>query len=232
MDCIIQARTNSTRLPNKILMLIKDKPVLQHVIERVKSAKKINRVIVATTVNSCDNPIVELCKSLGIPFYRGSEEDVLNRYYKCATKFECKNIMRVTSDCPLIDPKIIDDMIDIYYKNNYNTLVPLYYGEGNGAKGGFPDGCNPEIVSFSLLKTVWKNATLPEEREHVTKYIYNNLSPNRYKIKLKNKYPNIDLTTLHLSLDTKDDLQFITNIYDKLYDSNNLFTIENVLKII
>lgn len=232
MDCIIQARTNSTRLPNKILMLIKEKPVLQIVIERVSKATKINNLIIATTVNQCDDPIVELCNKLNILYYRGSENDVLDRYYKCAVKYKSKNIMRVTSDCPLIDPKVIDDMIDIYYKNNYDTLMPSYYGEENGAKGGFPDGCNPEIVSFKLLEMVWKKAKLKKEREHVTKYIYTHLSPNRYKIKLKDRYSNIDLKKIHLSLDTKDDLQFITTIYDKLYNFNNLFTIYDVLTIV
>lgn len=232
MDCIIQARMNSTRLPNKILMLIKDKPILQHVIERISKATKIDHIIIATTVNKCDDPIVELCQKLNILYYRGNEQDVLDRYYKCAIKYKSKNIMRVTSDCPLIDPKVIDNMIDIYYTNSYDTLMPSYYGEETGAKGGFPDGCNPEIVSFKLLQTVWTTAKLQQEREHVTKYIYTHLSPNRYKISLKNQYPNIDLGTLHLSLDTKDDLQFLTTIYDKLYESNNLFTIEDVLRIV
>lgn len=229
MDCIIQARMNSTRLPNKIFLDICGKPVLQHVIERIQSAKLIDHIIIATTVNKCDDPIVELCQKLNMLYYRGSEQDVLDRYYQCAIKYNSKNIMRVTSDCPLIDPKIIDDMIDIYYKNGYDTLMPSYYGEETGAKGGFPDGCNPEIVSFKLLETVWTTAKLQQEREHVTKYIYTHLSPNRYKIFLTKKYERLKLNGLHLSLDTKDDYNFINYIYNKL---DNEFMIHDVLELL
>lgn len=165
---ITQARTTSTRLPNKVLKEIQGKSLLQIHIERIKRSKNIDKLVVATTTNFTDEPIVELCKALGSPFSRGSEIDVLDRFYQAIEKeIPPLYVVRLTSDCPLIDSALIDSVIEYCIKNNLdycsNTLDPH-----------FPDGQDVEVFKFSALKTAWEAATQSSEREHVTPYIWKN----------------------------------------------------------
>ena len=152
MDCIIQARMSSTRLPGKIMKLIKGKPALFYLIDRLKHSKLLKRIIIATTIKECEKPIIDFCKEYKLDYFRGNEDNVLDRYYQTALKYNCKYIMRITSDCILMDPNIVDNMIKYYYENKLNYLIMKYSNNEVGAKGGFPDGFNPEIFSFKLLE--------------------------------------------------------------------------------
>ena len=218
---IIQARVGSTRLPHKVLLTIMNKPVLEYVIERGSCAKNIDGVIIATTTSEEDSPIVDIAAKLRIKMYRGSENDVLGRFYHAAKAFGAENIVRITADCPLIDPKIIDSVVDCYIKNKAdycsNVLEPT-----------FPDGEDVEIFSFKTLLQAWESAQLPSEREHVTSYIIKH--PERFKlISVKN---NLDLSAKRWTLDEKKDFQFIKSILEALYPDNPMFTMEDILKFV
>ncbi len=209
MDLIVQARTSSNRLPNKILYNCKENyNFLEYFYKRCRMSKKINRIIIATTTNNRDDIICDICQRNNWLYFRGSENDVLERFYMCAKKFKCNNIIRVTSDCPLIDYRIIDDMIDFFLNNNADYLETKYYG-----KHGFPDGLNPGIFSIEALELAQNNSNDKSEREHIIPYFNKKLKKIQYDLKInKNKYQNINFEKLHLSLDTKQDLINLRNI--------------------
>lgn len=220
--CIIQARLGSTRLPGKILMKMGEMPVLWHVIQRVKKSKSVNKIIIATTLEEKDDPIVDFCNQYAIPFFRGSEDDVLDRYYQAAEKFKSKIIVRVTSDCPLVDAQVIDELINLFQKKHCDYVC-------NNMPPNYPHGLDAEVFSFSALEKAWKEAKNQFEREHVTPYI--RLNPNKFKIKnLSNKK---DLSKIRWTLDFKEDLEALREIY-KLLGGKALthdFTWLDVLKI-
>ena len=215
---IIQARISSTRLPGKVLKKIEGKTILEHVVNRVKAAKNLDEVIVATTVKKEDLKIVKLCSNLGISVFCGSEDDVLDRYYQTARLFKANHIIRITADCPLIDPMVIDKVIELYFKKNADYAT-------NGMPETFPDGLDTEVFSFKTLKRAWENAKLSSEREHVTPYIRNN--PNIFKIvNLKCEY---NLNDKRWTLDEPEDFEFIKSIYTKLYLEDSLFGMKKIL---
>lgn len=218
---IIQARLGSTRLPNKVLLKIADKTILEYVIERVKKAGNIEEIIVATTVREEDLQIVNLTNELKINAYRGSENDVLDRFYQTAKKFNAKHIVRITADCPLIDPKIIDDVVNYYFESGTDYC-------SNVLERTFPDGEDIEVFSFGALEYTWMNANLASEREHVTPYIRKH--PNIFKLaNFKNK---IDLSEKRWTVDREEDFKFIKAILEALYPLNPNFCMEDVLKFL
>ena len=196
IGCIIQARVNSTRVPKKILQnLDKEDSVLEYVINQVKNSKKINQIIIATTSLKDDDIVIDISEKNGCNVFRGSEDDVLDRYFQCARKFELDVIVRVTSDCPLIDPQIIDQVIEEFESGNFDYVT-------NTFPRTFPKGLDVEIFSRETLDKMWKNAELPSEREHVTQFIFNN---NEFRIgNVKN---DVDLSDMRWTLDEKEDLE-------------------------
>jgi len=218
---IIQARMGSTRLPGKVLLTLEGKTVLEHIVERVKSSKHLDDVVVATTISKDDLRIVELCANLGISVYCGSEEDVLDRYYQTAKLFKADNIVRITSDCPVIDPRIIDEVLSLHLHENTDYT-------SNTIKETYPDGQDVEVFTFAALKTAWKNAKLASEREHVTPYIRSN--PDIFKhISLEYKD---DLSQKRWTLDNVEDLEFLRLLYKYLYNKNPLFGMDEILALI
>ena len=213
---IIQARMGSTRLPRKVMLNISGKPVLWHVVNRVSKARLIDRLIVATTANSEDDIIVEFCRNNDISVFRGSENDVLDRYYQCAKEYNIKDIARITSDCPLHDPNVIDMVINVYLNGNYDYVSSAY---------AFPDGFDVEVFSFNALENAWENAKLPSEREHVTPYIQKN-----EKIKKKTAYPNKKYPLYRCSLDHLEDYEFIKKVYEGI--GREMFYIDDVVSYI
>jgi len=215
---IIQARVSSTRLPRKVLKEVEGKTILEHVINRVKAAKNLDDIVVAATVKKEDLEIVKLCANLGISVFCGSEDDVLDRYYQAARLFKADHIVRITSDCPLIDFKIIDDVTDLYFKEKVDYV-------SNTIPETFPDGEDVEVFSFKALKIAWKKAKMSSEREHVTPYIRKN--SNIFKItNLKSKF---NLTNKRWTLDEPEDFEFIKIIYENLYPKDSLFGMETIL---
>jgi len=196
--CIIQARTGSTRLPNKVLKKINGISLLEYEISRIKQSKYIHKIIIATTDSINDDKIEKICKKINIDCFRGSENDVLDRYYQCSLKYpEYENIIRITGDCPLIDPVVIDSVINFFKKNNFDYA-------SNIEKETFPDGMDVEVFKSSILKESARHARLSSEREHVTQYIRKNK-----KFKKGNLESKEDFSKFRLTVDEKEDLDVV-----------------------
>ena len=165
--CILQARLSSTRLPGKILLNGFDKPLLLHTVERLKKSKKLDKIVIATTTLKIDDIIVDICKKNKINFFRGHPTNLLSRYYNCAKKFNLKNIVRITSDCPLMDHRVIDLMIQKYNQKKIDYLSNIH-------PPSLPDGFDIEIFTFEILKKAYLFANQDFQKEHVTPYIWDN----------------------------------------------------------
>ena len=220
LGAIIQARVSSTRLPQKVIKKIEGKTVLEHLILRAKKVKNCDKVILATTDKKDDDVLGKIAKELNVLAFRGSENDVLDRYYQAAKLFKIDPIVRITADCPLLDPKIVEKVIDFYFSGNYNYI-------SNTHPPTFPDGMDVEIFNFKSLEKSWKKAKLRSEREHVTAYIFKN--PKLFKI--GNITYEKDFSHLRLTLDEKEDLILIRKIYKELYPKNPFFGLEWVLEL-
>jgi spore coat polysaccharide biosynthesis protein SpsF len=164
---IIQARTGSSRLPGKVLKEVEGKTLLQLHLERVLQSRQLNKVVVATTQEPGDNAIITIADKFQIPVYRGSSDDVLDRYYQAAQPYQPDYIVRLTSDCPLIDAQLIDEVIAFALKASADYV-------SNTLKPTFPDGQDVEVFRYAALEKAWKEAKLRSEREHVTSYIWKN----------------------------------------------------------
>lgn len=221
-DVIIQARMTSTRLPGKILMPVLDKPLLKYQIERLRRAKSVSKIIIATTENKTDDPIIEFCKSNELLFYRGSENDVLSRYYDAATKYDCHSIVRITSDCPVIDPVIVDKVIDFFF----NSEKKCDYAS-NCLVRTFPRGMDTEVFTYQALARAFKSAVEVPDREHVTPYIYRN--PGEFNI--SNITDANDNSCYRLTVDTSDDFELIKRIIESLYPKNPFFSLNEILTL-
>lgn len=216
--CIIQARTGSTRLPNKVLMDLEGKTALEHVVLRVQKSKMISEVIVATTISRSDLSIVKLCSEKEIRVFCGSENDVLDRFYQAAKLLGPKNIVRITADCPLMDPEIIDAVLSKHENENADYT-------SNTAIEKYPDGEDVEVFKFSALLKAWSDADLTSEREHVTPFIRKHTD----LFKHSSVESEIDLSSKRWTLDNQEDYDFISEIYKALYKKNNFFGIKEVL---
>ena len=200
--CIIQARSNSKRLPNKILKKISGRTVIEILISRLKKSKKIDKIIIATTKKKNDDIIIKIAQKNQVDYYRGNESNVLKRYYDCANKFNLDNILRITSDCPLSDKKLIDKMIGIYLTSKVDYM-------SNTIKRTFPDGLDIEIFNFRALNQAFKYAKSKFEKEHVTQYFFKD--KNIKKINYKN---DIDLSKKRWTLDYHNDFLFISSVFN------------------
>lgn len=218
LDVIIQARVGSTRLPGKVLKKVLGKTILEHEISRIKRSKKIDKIVLATTVSKKDDPLEEAARKLKVGIYRGSEEDVLDRYYQAALKFELKNIMRITGDCPLVDWNILDKGILFYETGKFDYI---------NSPPELAEGMDFEIVSFPTLKKCWENAKLLSEREHVTPYIKKH--PELFKL---GQFPfKKDYSHIRLTIDEPRDLVMVRKVFSYLYPDKKFFTFDDVLKL-
>jgi len=206
IGCIIQARMGSSRLPGKVMMHIdEENPVIYYVIKQLQHCKLIDEIVIATTTLNEDDVIEKYAASIGIICYRGNQNDVLDRYYQCAKVFSFSSIVRVTSDCPLIDPTIVYSVIQKFKLNSYDYV-------SNFIPRTFPFGTEAEIFSFQCLASTWENAKKKSEREHVTPYIYN--AENKYRIGSITNSTN--LSHLKWSIDRLNDLKLIRYIISKI----------------
>ncbi len=219
---IIQARMASTRLPSKILMPMMDKTILEQIVNRVKKAPSIQEIVVATTENKLDDLVEELCKDKKIHLYRGSEKNVLERFYECAKEYQADIVVRVTADDPLKDPSVIEKAVQLFKNNDYdyvsNTIEPTY-----------PEGIDIEVFSFDALKQCYLEAKLDSEKEHVTPYLYHN--PERFK--LYNFKNPVDLSFMRWTLDQPEDYLFTLKVYQELYKKpDEFFGMEEILELL
>lgn len=217
---IIQARIGSTRLPAKVMKKIQGKTVLEHVIERVKQSKLIDEIIVATTLNEKDSLIENESLRCGVKVFRGSEDDVLARYYYAAKKYDLNVVVRITSDCPLIDPIVIDNIIELYLRNKFDIISNA---SGNQLDRTFPRGLDTEVFSFDILESAHNNAQQKYQREHVTPYIYENAKQVFY-------FKNIvDYSKYRWTLDTEEDFILISEIYKRFYKDKHDFYLSDII---
>ncbi|MEY8763045.1 MULTISPECIES: cytidylyltransferase domain-containing protein [Clostridium] len=223
--CIVQARTGSTRLPGKVLKKICGKTILEHDIDRLKRSNGIDKIVIATTTKEQDDIIVEIAEKALVGYFRGSEQDVLSRYYYAAKQYDADIVIRVTSDCPLIDPKIIDNMVEKFKRLNKTENIDYL---SNKIKPTYPRGLDVEIFTFKALEKCFKEADKDYEKEHVTPYIY--LNPDKFKF--KNYENKKDYSKFRWTLDTKEDLELIEIIYNNLYKENSFFYFEDILKFV
>jgi spore coat polysaccharide biosynthesis protein SpsF len=218
---IIQARMGSTRLPGKVMKKVLGKSLIKYQIERVQRSEYIDEIVIATTTKEKDLPIIQFCNQHSIPYYRGSEENVLSRYYEAAKLFNADIIVRLTSDCPIIDPQVMDQVIQYYLENNYdyvsNTLVRTY-----------PRGMDTEVFSFDVLEKVYLEAKESNHKEHVTSYIYQH--PEIFHLGCVTN--DVDYSHHRWTVDTEEDFQLIKNIIEHLYPLNSQFQLKDVLLLL
>lgn len=221
--CIIQARTGSTRLPNKIFLDLAGKPVLAHDIERVKNSKLINKIVIASP-DSAENDIIENYVKDNYPevgIYRGSENDVLDRYYQAAVKFSADVIVRITSDCPLINGQEIDKVIKAIVEKNVDYAANVL------GKRTYPRGMDTEVFTFLTLEKIWNKAVEEPDREHVTLYLHKHPDEfSTFNIEDEN-----DNSGLRLTLDEQDDYELIKTVYEKLSPAKLDFDLNDILKL-
>ena len=215
---IIQSRTDSKTIPKKIYSDIEGKPMLWHVINRTKKIQA-NELVVATTKRKIDDEIVKIAKESSIKYFRGKSNDVLDRYYQTAKKFGANIIIRITADCPLIDPIESNKVLKKFLTGNYDYT-------SNDQKT-YPHGIDTECFSFQALKEAWKHAKSKSEREHITLYFWK--QPKKFKIGIvKNKKV---LGYQRWVVDHKEDLDFVRKVYSKLYKENTIFSMNDVINL-
>lgn len=221
---IIQARTTSTRLPGKVLLKLPfggKTTLLERVIERCKASRLAGRVIIATTGEKADNPIVRIASKSRVPCYRGSRKDVLSRYYEAAKKFGIGTIVRVTSDCPFIDPEIIDVLIKVHRSGNFDYT-------SNTIKRTFPRGLDAEVFSFEALGRAHSKARRKPEREHVTPYIREHKEFRRCSAEIAGLGR---FSGLRLTVDTIDDYALACEVYDRIFSGKRLFLLSDIIAL-
>lgn len=218
---ILQARVSSSRLPGKVLKPLLGVPMLLRQIERLKKSRKIDRLLVATSTESSDDPIEKLCKEHELVCYRGSLNDVLDRFYQAVRGYNPDHIVRLTADCPLTDAKLIDDVIGFYLDGGFDYA-------SNAIQATYPDGLDMEVFRFSCLEQAWREARLPSQREHVTPFIHQ--QPLRFRI---GHYKNTDdLSHLRWTVDEPKDFELVSRIYEALYPGNPDFTTQEILELL
>lgn len=217
---ILQARCSSSRLPNKVIKNILGTPMLIHQINRIKKSRLIDKLVVATTDDSTDDTLVKILEENNIEYYRGSLNDVLDRFYSVAQIYNPDHVVRLTGDCPLTDWDVIDNIINVHLENNNDYTC-------NCLEYSFPDGLDVEVMKYDILKKAWENAKLPSQREHVTLYINRNK-----KFKIENIKNKIDLSMYRWTVDEEADYSFVKAVYERLYKKNQYFTMNDVLKLL
>ena len=217
---IVQARMNSSRLPGKVLKTILGKPLIGFCLERLRYCKHIDTIAIGTTTDANDIPLVETIERLGYQALRGHPTDVLDRFYKISQKYNASGIVRVTADCPLIDPAIVDNVIKMYKNSSFEYV-------SNIRPPSFPDGLDVEVFSPKILKQTWLSAQLPSEREHVTPYMIKIL-----REKIGNVTHTSDLSQLRWTVDYPEDFELVKLVIEHLYPQKCDFQMNDVLKYI
>jgi spore coat polysaccharide biosynthesis protein SpsF len=236
---IIQGRMSSSRLPGKILAEIAGQPMLQRVFLRTSRAATVAETVFATTTNPSDDPVAEYCDFSGIPFVRGNLYDVLDRYYQAARQTKADAIVRITADCPVMDPMLIDDVVNTLLEDEYdfvcNRLPPPWHRT-------YPIGLDVEVCTFKNLEKAWKKAKEPQHREHVMPYFYEGVELTRHSrmLEIGTSPRGFQVALLHhatdfgdyrWTVDTPEDLEFIRQVYSR-FDGRDDFTWKEVLDLV
>lgn len=219
---IVQARMGSTRLPGKVMREILGKSLIEYQIERISRVKSADEIVIATTVGGADDVIEMLSERLSLPCFRGPEEDVLARYHAAASVFHVDVVVRLTSDCPVIDPDIVERVLQFYLGNpeefDYvSNVLPRTY----------PRGMDTEVFPFRVLDAAFHEATLPSDREHVTPFIYR----NKQRFRLANVAYEKDFSRHRWTVDTEEDFALIKRIIEELYPGNPTYGMADILRL-
>jgi glutamate-1-semialdehyde 2,1-aminomutase/spore coat polysaccharide biosynthesis protein SpsF len=220
---IIQARTGSSRLPGKVFAAIREHPMLWHVVNRVQQAALVNQVVMATSTEPGDDAIETFCQEHGFQCFRGSETDVLARFYGAAVGARADVVVRVTADCPLIDPAVINRTVEAFLEQGCDYL-------NNCPDGGYPDGMDAEVFSFKALEKAHRSATLNSDREHVTPYIRNSGNFRIGAVQADKSVPGM-LRHVRLSVDRAPDLEFVRQIFDRA-NGNQFFGVAHIAELL
>ncbi len=223
---LIQARRASSRLPDKILLPLAGKPLLIRMAERVKAAKTPVEIVIATTTNKEDDKIVGLCEEFDFKYFRGHPSDLLDRHYKAGLENNADAVVKIPSDCPLICPDVIDRVLEFYsvHKNEFDFVSNLH-------PATYPDGQDVEVMPMNVLEQAWKEAEKDFEREHTTPFIWER--PERFRIGNVEWETGLDFSLSHrLTIDYKEDYDFIKRVYDELYDDTGIFTLCDIMKLL
>ena len=219
----IEARMGSTRLPGKTLNEIVGKPLLELLIERLKRAQKVDEIVVATTTAPEDEAIARLADRIGVKWFRGSSEDVLDRVLQAAKAHNADIIVEMTGDNPLLEPQLVDEAIEIYLNGVYDYV-------SNAIKETYPDGLNVQVFSVKTLDEVAQTTNDPADRENVSLYIYEH--PEKYRLYNMAAPPEYHHPEYRWTVDTDEDFRFATAIYEKLYDKKPDFSIADIMKLL
>jgi len=219
----IEARMSSSRLPGKVLKPILGRPNLELLIERLRLARGLNDVVVATTTNPADDAIEALARTLGVRCYRGSEDDVLDRVLQAAKSVNADVIVEITGDCPLIDPGVVDQLVDRYLSNKFDYVA-------NTLHRTFPRGLDTQVFATRTLEEVWSLTQDPADREHVSLYIYEH--PERFSLHNVESVLPEKHWQHRLTVDTPEDFALIETIFERLYPQNPAFTLHDVIDIL
>ncbi len=223
---LVQTRTSSTRLPGKVLLPVAGAPLLVRMVERLQRSSLIGTIVVVTTTEPSDNAIVELCQNNQIEVFRGDMDNLLERHYQAAKAYKAEIILKIPSDCPLIDPSIVDFVIAYYlqHEGNFDYVSNLH-------PATYPDGNDVEIMSFSALQLAWKNAKRKLELEHTTPYLWEN--PDLFKIGNVTWPIDKDYSMTHRwTIDYKEDYEFIKAVYEHLYPKKKTFGLDDILDLV
>ena len=227
MVVVVQARTGSTRLPNKIMMPLAGKPLLQRMLERVAAARTPFEIVVATTTDPSDEPVRMLCRDLGYACSSGHPTDLLDRHYRAAQQHGAEIVVKIPSDCPLIDPAVIDRVLQFYlaHRNEYDYVSNLH-------PATYPDGNDVEVMPFEVLATAWREATKDFEREHTTPFIWER--PERFRIGNVEWETGLNYSMTHRwTIDYPEDYEFIKRVYDELWNERSpIFSLHDILKLL
>lgn len=219
---IVQARMRSTRLPGKVLKLVLDRPLLDYLVERLRRSRAINELVIATSTHPADDAIADYCRRNGVACYRGSEDDVLARYMDAATEFAADVIVRISADSPLIDPGVVDELVE-----EFLATTPTCDYLSNTINQTYPLGMNTEVFSYRALRQAHREATLSYDREHVTPFLYH----NRDRFAVCENHHQPDLSGLRLTVDVPEDLELVTVILERLHAGNPEFTLSDIAQL-
>jgi len=218
---VLQARMGSSRLPGKVLMPILGEPMVFRQIERIRRCKQIDELVVATSTSAADDPLVAFCRDRGIKAGRGSENDVLSRFVHIARPYAPNAVVRLTGDCPLADPDVIDDVIALFISGGFAYV-------SNVEPATFPDGLDVEVIRWSALEQADKDAVLPSHREHVTPFV--RTQPSIFPSGCHTRSP--DLSHLRWTVDEPADFAFVRRVYEALYPVNPNFATADILRLV
>lgn len=218
---LLQARVSSTRLPGKVMKPLLGRPMILRQIERLRCARNLGQLVVVTSAEPSDDPLADLCKADGVPVFRGSLADVLDRFYQAALPCQPENIVRLTADCPLADPELIDNVIAHYLAGGFDYV-------SNCLEPTFPDGLDVEVFHFRCLVAAWNEARLPSQREHVTPFIHG--QPERFS--LGSFKSDQDLSAMRWTVDEPADFHFVERIYQELYPTSPAFRTQDILNLL